>query len=99
MKKTSRAKKGKAIKPAGKKPPLMEIHESLERIREKELCDMNLFELSIHSLMQTDTFREIRNRLKLVQASLEIGDTKAAKIIINGLVGPPPENPFKKGGV
>jgi hypothetical protein len=91
MKKTGRTKKGNAVN-------LMEISKSLERIREKELCDMNLFELSIHSLMQTDTFREIRNRLKLVQASLEVGDTKAAKIIINDLVGSPMENPFKKGG-
>jgi hypothetical protein len=50
---------------------------------------MGLFELSICSLMQTDVYREIRNRLMLAQASLEVGDAKAAKIIVDKLLSSP----------
>jgi hypothetical protein len=72
-----------------KKPHPMEIHKSLERIKETKLADMGLFELSIHSLMPSDVFGELRNRLMLAQASLKVGDARAAKVIIDGLLAGP----------
>jgi hypothetical protein len=94
--KTRCIKKGASAKPARKKPRpigspnfLMKIHGSLDQIREKKLADMNFFELSIHSLMQTDVYREIRNRLMLAQASLEVGDAKAARAIVDKLLASP----------
>jgi len=52
------------------KPYLMKIHESLERIREGELSEMGLFELSIHALMPSDVFRELKRRIELIHKHL-----------------------------
>jgi hypothetical protein len=60
-----------------------------EQIKGKALCEMGLFEMSIHSLMPSDVFGEIRNRLMLAQASLLVGDTKAAKAVVDSLLTPP----------
>jgi hypothetical protein len=79
------------LKPSFDPHQLMKIHESLERIRKGKLTDMCLFELSIRSPMQTDVYREIRNRLMLAQASLEVGDAKAAKAIVDKLLEGPQE--------
>lgn len=74
---------------AGKEPSLMKIHKNLEQIKTKKISDMNLFELSIHSLMPSDTFREIRNRLMQIQTCLEVNDTKAAKAIVDSFFASP----------
>jgi hypothetical protein len=89
MKATTYARKRPTTKPARKKNPMMEIHESLELISSKNLCDMNLFELSIRGPIWSDTYREIRNRLMLLQASLDVGDTDAAKSIVGKLLESP----------
>jgi hypothetical protein len=72
IKKEVRPAAGKTSKKSpNKKPYTMEIHESLERIREGKLSDMGLFELSIRGLIPCDVFREIKRRLELIKTFLE----------------------------
>jgi hypothetical protein len=61
-----------AEKAPGKKPYTMEIHESLERIREGELSGMGLLELSIRAFMPEDVFKELKRRIELIQKHLNI---------------------------
>ena len=80
MKSTSCIKKD--VKPADryakkspdKKPLTMEIHESLERIRDGKLSEMGLFELSIRGNMSCEVLNELRKRARLIKMSLADGD-------------------------
>jgi hypothetical protein len=93
-------------KDSNKKPHTMEIHESLERIRENELCDMTLFELSIRALMPDDVYKELKKRLELIQGLLKIDAPKTALNAVNKLLASPQERlkasqkkqPKKSGG-
>jgi hypothetical protein len=71
-----------AKKNQNKKPYTMEIHESLERIRESKLSDLGLFELSIRGLIPCDVFREIKRRLELVKTFLEGGEPGKALDVV-----------------
>jgi len=72
MIKTAAAAKKHKKKTPVKKTQTMEIHESIERIAEGNLSDMGLFELSIHALMPTDVFRELKRRIERIQKHLNI---------------------------
>jgi hypothetical protein len=60
----------------------MKIHESLEHIREVKLSDMGLFELSIHGLIPTDVFKEIKRRLELIKTFLEGNEPDKALYVV-----------------
>jgi len=70
-------------------PYTMKIHKSLERIRNCELPDMGLFELSIHSLMPCDVYREIKRRLELVKTFLEANEINKALAVVEYLLANP----------
>jgi len=72
-------------------PYTMQIHKSLEHIREGKLSDMGLFELSMRALMPDDVFREIKRRLELVKTFLEGGKPKKALDIVKYLLANPQE--------
>jgi len=69
--KTAAAKKNKK-KAFVKKTRTNEINKSIERIVNGKLSDMGLFELSIHALMPTDVFHELKKRIEYIQAHLNI---------------------------
>jgi hypothetical protein len=89
-------KQERGIKCPDKKPYTMEIHESLERIRESKLCDMTLFELSIRALMPNDVFKELKGRIQRIQRMIESGNPKLALVVVNELLGSP-QNRLKTG--
>jgi hypothetical protein len=70
---------------AKKRKPLslMEIHNNLERIRGKEMPDMNLFELSIISAMPSDVYNEIKARINLAVNYLEDGANSTSLDILH----------------
>jgi len=88
---TSKSKRKIAKKVPEQKPYTMKIHESLERIRDGELSDMGLFELSIRALMPCDVFKEIRRRIELTRSLLEEGKPDAALVVIKSLLRNPQE--------
>jgi hypothetical protein len=64
--------------------------------REVKLSDMGLFELSIHSLMPEDVFKELINRIKLIQTLLNKGCLESALETVNGLLKSPQETRRQK---
>jgi hypothetical protein len=58
---------------------------------EVKLSDMGLFELSIHALMPEDVFKELINRIKLIQTLLNKGRLESALETVNGLLKSPQE--------
>jgi len=76
-------KKEKIVKKAqNEKPYTMQIHESLERIREGKLSDISLFELSIRDNMSIEVFRELKRRIELIRNHLNINlETAKLKVI------------------
>jgi len=72
-KKHKTEKKGKTVnKIPEEKPYTMQIHESLERIREAKISDMSLFELSISGNMSIEVFRELKRRIELIHKHMNI---------------------------
>jgi len=65
------------------KPYTMQIHESLEHIREAKLSDMGLFELSIRGNMSIEVFREIKRRIEIIRHHLimNIENANSRKLI------------------
>ena len=86
--KTTAAKKYKKKAPV-KKAYTMEIHESIERIANGKLSEMGLFELSIHALMPTDVYRELKKRIELIQTLLRKTKIIDALEIVNNLLKSP----------
>jgi len=83
---------GKTAKKAEeKKPYAMRIHESLERIRESELTELGLFELSIRGLLPGDVFREIKRRLELIRTFLKAGEPDKALHVAEHFLASPQE--------
>jgi len=74
-----------------KKPHTMRIHDSLERIRESELTELGLFELSIRGLIPSDVFREIKRRLELIRTFLKAGEPDNALFIVEHFLASPQE--------
>jgi len=79
-------------------PYTMQIHKSLERIRESKLTELGLFELSICALMPDDVFREIKKRLELARTFLRAGEPDNALYVVERLLANPQETRTAKGG-
>jgi hypothetical protein len=69
----------------------MPIHESIERINNAELSDMNLFELSMRSLMPNDAYHELKRRIELIQSLLKKCKLLTALEVVNSLLNNPQE--------
>jgi len=76
-------------KAAKKKPRTVEIYDN--RIKKDDLSGMGLFELSIEAVMTTEVFRELKRRLELIRAYLEVGESGPALDIVNSLLKNPQE--------
>jgi hypothetical protein len=72
-----------------KKSRTVEIFDA--RIKDDKLSSAGLFELSILSPISSDVFHELKRRIELVKALLEVDESEQALGIVNGLLKNPQE--------